>query len=451
MGVDTSYRGLADEFARAIAEGRLRPGERLPPHRDYAYERGIAVSTAGRVYKELVRRGLVVGEVGRGTFVRDRPALPVGACIQDAVPGMVNLEASIPILEGQDALLSPVLADLLRPEVLAAAQVQPPQAGPPAAREAVAAFLGRDGWRHRPEDVLLAASGRRAVAAALAALAVPGEAVAVEAVTYPLVKGLASRLGLVLVPVALDPHGLRPDALAQVHRETPGGVKAVYVQPSLHNPLSLTMPVSRRKELAETLERLGVVAIEDAVYGFLAPELAPLAAFAPDHVIHVDSLSKRVAPGLSLGMMTVPPRLRAAMTASLHTGAWTPNAFGVEAAVLLLNSGMAAEITRRKRDDAARRQELVRERLAGLTLRTDPRSYHCWLELPPPWRAETFVAAAARRGVAVSPGAGFATHSGHAPNAVRVALGIPPLSVLAEALDVLRALASGGPEDFATD
>ena len=57
----------------AILSGTYRPGERLPPQRDFAYARGIAVSTASRVYAELARRGLTAGEVGRGTYVRSDP------------------------------------------------------------------------------------------------------------------------------------------------------------------------------------------------------------------------------------------------------------------------------------------------------------------------------------------------------------------------------------------
>src|SRR5438045_9799754 len=63
------YVKLADAVAAEIASGALKPGDRLPPQRSFAYERKIAVSTASRVYTELLRRGLVVGEVGRGTFV----------------------------------------------------------------------------------------------------------------------------------------------------------------------------------------------------------------------------------------------------------------------------------------------------------------------------------------------------------------------------------------------
>src|SRR4030095_16944851 len=63
------YLKLADTVASEIANGALKPGDRLPPQRRFAYQRKIAVSTASRVYTELLRRGLVVGEVGRGTFV----------------------------------------------------------------------------------------------------------------------------------------------------------------------------------------------------------------------------------------------------------------------------------------------------------------------------------------------------------------------------------------------
>jgi DNA-binding GntR family transcriptional regulator len=69
----SEYTAHADALAREIASGKLMPGDRLPPQREYAYERGIAVSTASRVYGELLSRGLVVGEIGRGTFV-DRTA-----------------------------------------------------------------------------------------------------------------------------------------------------------------------------------------------------------------------------------------------------------------------------------------------------------------------------------------------------------------------------------------
>ncbi|MFC7609379.1 hypothetical protein [Teichococcus aestuarii] len=107
-----------------------------------------------------------------------------------------------------------------------------------------------------------------------------------------------------------------------------------------------------------------------------------------------------------------------------------------------------AELVRRKRLDAGHRNAMARAILgeAGLTLRCDPRAYHLWLLLPGSWRAETFVAAAARQRIAVSPAAEFAAGPGHAPDAVRLALAAPEEAALRPALETLRDLALAGPE-----
>ena len=82
------YRAVAYGVAAEIAAGRLRPGDRLPPQRDFAYARGIAVSTASRVYAELARRGLVLGEVGRGTYIRSDLGAP-GAIQAEPPPAAI--------------------------------------------------------------------------------------------------------------------------------------------------------------------------------------------------------------------------------------------------------------------------------------------------------------------------------------------------------------------------
>ncbi|MFP2906993.1 GntR family transcriptional regulator [Pyxidicoccus sp. 3LFB2] len=68
------YRVIADALAADIDEGRLAPGTRLPTHRELAETVGVTVGTVTRAYAEAERRGLIGGEVGRGTFVRHREA-----------------------------------------------------------------------------------------------------------------------------------------------------------------------------------------------------------------------------------------------------------------------------------------------------------------------------------------------------------------------------------------
>ncbi len=432
----SDYRTVADAVAGEIASGRLRPGDRLPPQRDFAYARGIAVSTASRVYAELGRRGLVTGEVGRGTFVRSEPGQAV-RLQPEPPPAAIDLQRTHSRLPEQEVVLAETLAALAG----AGAEIGFSQYGPagtPRARTVAADFLARDGYAPRAADILFTGNGRQALAAALAALAAPGERIGCEPLTYPAVRGIAARLGITLVPLAMDTEGVCPDALLQAHRATP--LSGVYLQPTLQNPLGATMGAARRADLAGILDTVGLTAIEDAVYGFLA-DAQPLASLAPDRTILVYSLSKRVMPALTVGLIAGPPHLTDRLAASVRQGAWTALGLSLAAGMHWMSGGSAATLAEAKRRDAASRQTLAREILAGLTVVGDPRAYHLWLELPETWRAEAFAAAALRRGIALLPAAAFAVNPGHAPNAVRLALATPSPEDLSEALTTLRRLA----------
>ncbi|MFG2905559.1 PLP-dependent aminotransferase family protein [Kitasatospora sp. NPDC048286] len=449
------YRLLADRIAAEIADGRLRPGQQLPTQRAFARSRGIADSTAGRVYRELARRGLTVGEVGRGTFVRAGRA-PDGARVALAEPSAtpVDLELNYPSVPGQNELLTAGLAPLLRPDALGEALRPVGAAGTGAARRAFAGLLSVDAcdscdscgscgsWHVDAADLLFAGNGRQAIAGALSALVPPGQRLGVEELTYPVVKAVAERLGIVLVPLAVDEHGLLPDAVAAAHRTT-GPLRAVYVQPRLQNPLGVSLPRERAVALVAVLRRLDLPVVEDAVWSFLRPGSAPLAALAPERTVLVDSLSKRLAPGLTTGFAVVPAALRERVAGALRSGGWAPSGFALEAAVRWIGDGTLASVEAAKRADATARQLLAREMLTGQRLRSDPGSYYLWWELPPGLRAEAFVAEAARAGVSVTPAAAFAVDPRRSPSAVRVGLASPPLPVLARALETLAGIAAG--------
>ena len=342
--------------------GGLKPGDRLPPQRTFAYERGIAASTASRVYAELLRRGLVVGEVGRGTFISGQSRRG-DAATTDPGDLRVDLEFNFPILPGQSELMAKSLAGLTDPDALMTALKPATSGGNLAARELSARFLARGDWSPSPDGLVFTGSGRQAIAAAIATLVPTGARCGVEALTYPLIKGIAVRLGVTLVPLAMDDQGIRPDAIEKAHHES--RLSAVYVQPTLHNPLGVTMPPDRREELARLAERLDLIIVEDAVYGFLADE-TPLAGLAPNHCMVLDSLSKRVAPGLTLGFISAPVGLRESLMASIRSGGWTAGGFAFNAAQHLISDGVANELVIRKREDARQRQRVAADSLAGL-------------------------------------------------------------------------------------
>jgi DNA-binding transcriptional MocR family regulator len=434
------YRRIADALAADIGAGRIRPGDRLPPQRRFARQRGIANSTAARVYGELIRRGLAVGEVGRGTFIRATEPKPESS-LAEPTEAKIDLELNFPVLADMSALIAESLAPLLRPDALTAALRPTRVTGTAAAREIAAKQLSRGGWTPEPDHLVFTGNGRQALAAAISALVPAGERLGVEALTYPVVKGIAARLGVTLVPLEMDGDGVLPKAVAST-----GRLRAVYVQPSLHNPLGVTMSPRRRAEIAEVVEAKDIYVLEDGIYSFLCDDLAPL--HAPGRIVAVDSLSKRLGPGLTLGFISSPPALADRLASAARSGAWAPTRFALEAATRVMADGTVTKIEAAKRADARARQGIARARLP---IQADPRAYHCWWELPEPWRAETFVAAAARRGIAVTPAAAFAVGTSRAPTAVRLALASQPKETLASALDVLAALARSSPEDSGTD
>ncbi|WP_244610746.1 PLP-dependent aminotransferase family protein [Microvirga pakistanensis] len=430
------YRVIADTVAADILSGCLKPGDRLPPQREFAYRRGIAASTASRVYGELLRRGLVVGEVGRGTFVR-YVQTSSGAALAEPAEAPVDLEFNFSALPDQNAILAASVADLLNSKRMGGVLRPMGVRATEHARTVAAGFLGRGAWAPNAPSVLFTGNGRQAIAAAMASLAGPGERVGVEAITYPQVKAIAEQLGILLVPLAMDGQGLLPDAILRAHAAT--RLSGIYLQPTLHNPLGNTMDVARRQDIAAVLETTGITAIEDTIYGFLADE-RPLVAFAPERVILVDSLSKRLSPGLTLGFIVAPHALLDQLIAAVQSGAWAAQGFAVAVGVRWMMDGTVMRLQRAKRADASARQALARKGLKGFSVRSDPRAYHLWLDLPEAWRAEAFAAAARRHGIAVVAGEAFAVSPGHVPNAVRLALASPSRVALADALKTLRRL-----------
>jgi len=439
----TDYTALVSEIAGQIESGRLKAGERLPPQRTFAYARGIAASTAGRVYAELLRRGLVVGEVGRGTFVAGLSREP-GHSRTEPQDGRIDLEFNFPTIPQIAPLIAKSLTGLQRVDVIGGAVGPVTSERLATARVAMAGHVRSAAWQPAADGFVFTGSGRQSIAAAISALVPVGGRLAVEMLSYPMVKNIAARLGAAIVPIAMDADGMRPDALAKAHRAAP--LSAVYVQPVLHNPLGQTMSDARRQEFLRTVQKLGLFVIEDLVYGFLS-DTPPLAALDPQRCIVADSLSKGVAPGAAVGMLHAPPALRERVGATVRGGAWTAAPLPLEIAMRVVADGTAAELKRLKRIDARKRQEIMHKALAGLQVDGDPASYHLWLRLPESWRSEAFATAAAHRGVAITPSLAFAMTPGHAPNAVRLALGLPSHDELQTAGERLAALLNTRPDD----
>src|SRR5206468_117554 len=92
-----AYLSLADQIAQAIGSGKLSSGVRLPTQRNLAEDLGLSVQTVSRAYEELNRRGLISGEIGRGTFIRPPQREPVQPFIAERTAEIIDLSMLKPI------------------------------------------------------------------------------------------------------------------------------------------------------------------------------------------------------------------------------------------------------------------------------------------------------------------------------------------------------------------
>jgi len=438
--VTKSYVRIADRIAERIATGDLSIGARLPPQRIFAYDQGIAVSTASRVYAELRRRGLIVGEVGRGTYVASRFA-PLDPSLLEPAGSGIDLEIVFRLGEGAREEISASTSRFFKAGLTDYAVAPPSVRGNAGALAALSGLMSVGGFHPGPDAILLAGNGKQAIAASFAALAPRGGRIGAESLTYPFAIAAARMLGIELVPLGLDGEGIDPDMLDS---EAANGLNGVYLQPTLQSPLVLTMSSDRRRKVAEVLIRHDLALIEDRVYGFLRPT-QPVASFAPDHVIQIDSLSKRLMPGLALGMIAAPSRFHEGLARSLRSGGWMAPSLAVALAQHWIEDGVAASVEASKRRDAEQMFGVATEALAGLDFHGASDALHGWLALPGDWRGEAFAATSAELGIAVAPGQAFAVRPGNAPSGVRIAFSAPDIKTWKFALTELARTARDGP------
>jgi len=412
------FRAIADALAQDVASGALPPGHRLPTHRALADRLGLTVGTVTRAYGEAARRGLVSGEVGRGTFVRGSSA----GADESPVVDLAQNPPPEPAVPPQRAALLESLATLTARPDLDRLLDYPVAGGSPADRDAGAAWISRAGVAASAGRVVVCSGSQHGLMVVLATLLQPGDLLFTESLTYAGLKSVAGLLHLRLSGLPIDGEGLRPDAFeAACRAHRPG---ALYLIPTLHNPTTAVMPTERRREIAAIAQRHGVPIVEDDVHGLL-PEKRPepLAALLPDSVYYLTSTSKTLAPGLRVAYVLAPERMVPRIVESLRATTWAVAPLTAAIATSWIGDGTADAILAARRREARERQLLAREILEGADVDSKPEAYYLWLRLPEPWRRDEFAAVLRARGAEATSAAAFAVGRDPAPHAVRLCLG----------------------------
>jgi DNA-binding transcriptional MocR family regulator len=399
------YQRLADSIESDIDKGVIDAGAKLPPQRDLAYDIGTTVGTIGRAYQLLRERGLVSGEVGRGTYVlgqRAEPAKPdvepglQGTRFIDAPGGKLRFDSTAAPDVGQGA----VIADLLA----RTAQEHPHDISsytrdfPERWYEAGSRWLGRNAFRPSPDSIVPTLGTHAAVMAAIAALTMPGDYVVFEHLTYSQIARSAGLIGRRTALVATDGDGIDPDDFERVCAQK--HPKVMFLMPTAKNPTLVTLSAERRQAIARIAREYNVVLIEDDLYGELTDDPTPLLAeYAPERTIVAGGLSKSVAAGVRGGWLSCPPsyRHRIRIAHKMMTGG-LPFLLA-EVGTRLVMSGQAAEIRTRCIAEVQARLATVREVLAGFDFKARDNVPFIWLTLPDPWLSGTFKNACLAQGV----------------------------------------------------
>jgi len=440
------YKAIAEAIGNDIQNDILKPGMRLPAQRQLAYRLNVTLGTVTRGYDEAKRLGLIGGETGRGTYIlggngttaRHDSYMPVATDKPVDIDLALNRNAS----SWNQGIINRTLKEISESGDLT--KFMDYQTTQPFTDHTLAGtqFIEKTGLKAPHQQIVVTNGAQHGTMIALMALTRPGDPIAVEELSYPMIKHLAQHLGLKLWPVKMDDQGLLPDALEHVCQTK--GPKALYCMPTLHNPTTAIMDDQRRKDIGHVCRRHGLHIIEDDILGLLPKNAPPpLSAYIPELSCYVTSVSKVMAAGLRIGYVLAPIHKLQALRAGVRVTGWMASPIMAEIAKRWITGPIGDTLIQHHQRQAAERHDILMRILGDHTLHAHAASYHVWLKLPSPWREQEFKTEAARQGVAIISGDNFAIGATPTPQAVRICLGRPAhtkklqqgLEILAHILD----------------
>ncbi|MFN5522290.1 PLP-dependent aminotransferase family protein [Bradyrhizobium sp.] len=444
------YLAIADAIADDISAGKLLIGDRLPPQRKLAKRLSIDFTTVARGYVEARKRGLVDSTVGQGTFVSDKPRPRRSESTYPVRPA--DLSMNLPPEPDDPELIARMQAgaDYVTRDIVPLLRYQS-FGGTQADKDAASSWLGRRALVPVQERIFVSPGAHAALLGIVSILAKPGENLVCEAVTYPGIRSIAAQLGVNLIGLPMDDQGIEVQPLLDACKKAKP--KAIYLNPTLQNPTTLTVPDPRRREIAAVARRYNIPIIEDDAYGFI-PEHghghSPFAAIAPDLTWHVAGLAKCIGAGLRAAYVIVPDtRSTWPFAAALRAATVMASPLTVALVTRWIEDGTADSLLRFIRAETRARQKLVSDILPKDSYRHDPLSFNVWVSIPKTWTRAAFVDHMKPTGLGVVASDAFVA-GGKIPEAVRLCIGGPKtriqikndLEYLAHALLKTPAMAS---------
>ncbi|MEU4444670.1 PLP-dependent aminotransferase family protein [Actinosynnema sp. NPDC050801] len=368
LPTSTGRRAVESELRRAVRDGRLAPGTRLPSSRDLAAQLGVARGTVTSAYAQLIGEGYLTARHGSGTTVTAACTWP-GAVAAEPEPAprfRYDLKPGVPALSAfpRDEWLQAqksALADLSTDDL-----GYPDPAGFGPLRRELADYLGRvRAVAARPSEVVVTNGAAEGISLLGRVLQAAGHhSVAVEEPSHFGGAEMLASHGLEIRPIPVDDNGLRVDLLSTTD------CRAVFVTAAHQFPLGVVLHPERRRALLDWARACDGVVVEDdydAEHRYDRPALGAMQALDPTRVVYQGSASKVLAPALRLGWLVLPPALRDVVVDrkrldDLGTGTLHQAAF----ARLLSTGGYDRHLRRTRQLYRARRDALLDELRAVL-------------------------------------------------------------------------------------
>jgi len=272
------------------------------------------------------------------------------------------------------------------------------------------------------ERAWISCGGHHGTLMALFAAELRGLTIAVEEITYTGILEQGKMLGCEVVGCAYDDEGMVPASLRAVCEKE--SVAAVFLMPSVHNPLGIVAGLARRMEIVAVAREFELTILEDDAYGFLEPGAAAnYAVLAPERTFYVRGMSKSYAPATRTGFMVVPERFVGAMENVLkNTSTGTALAHNL-AMMAVIEDGTLERVMEAKRVEGARRNKAARAVLGESAMPGAACAWHLWLRLPEGLSAVEAQRICLERGVMVSGAKGFTAPGVEVPRALRIGMG----------------------------
>ncbi len=383
------HRQLYESLRRAILDGKLGPGERMPSSRDLAQDLKLSRNTVVAALNQLSVEGYLISRVGSGTYVNDhvpraspnRRQGSTGASQSVTRPRMSErgetLASRFCATELEVQPFTPGIADfsafpltlwqrlqnkhwrMTYPDMLDYAT----SGGYAPLRRAIADYLRVFRSVQLEADQVIVTTGtQQSLELCARLLADHGDTVWVEDPAYWGAVKAFMATGLSLHPVSVDDEGIHPGTTDDAKPP-----RLIYLTPSHQYPTGAVMTLPRRHQLLSTARAHNAWVLEDdydSEYRFSGPPISSLEGLDSDgRVLYMGTFSKVLYPGIKLGYLVVPKALVATFRQA-HYDLNRPGQMPLQAALAeFIEMGHFSSALRRARQSYAERRAALLEAL----------------------------------------------------------------------------------------